>query len=103
MHATSDETATDVTVDGAWKDVKKPTKADEAVTLDRNSLHVIDNRTGRYYTLPIVHNAINASEFKKITATENIDYYADQTENGIRIYDPGFSNTAVSESKITYM
>lgn len=69
----------------------------------RNSLHVIDDRTGRYYQIPIVHNAINAGEFKRIKAPENEHYRADQNEHGIRIYDPGYSNTAVSESKVTYM
>ena len=69
----------------------------------RDTLHVIDDRTGKYYVLPIIHNAINASEFKQINAPDNTHFYADQTENGIRIYDPGFSNTAVSTSKITYV
>lgn len=70
---------------------------------DRNRLHVIDDRTGKYYVLPIIHNAINASEFKQIKAPENIHFHADQTENGIRIYDPGFTNTAVCTSNITYV
>ncbi|KAA8649556.1 hypothetical protein EYZ11_006620 [Aspergillus tanneri] len=67
------------------------------------SLHVIDSRTGKYYQIPIVHNAIHASEFKRIRAPLNHEYYADQTDSGIRIFDPGFSNTAVKESKITYI
>lgn len=67
------------------------------------SLHVVDSRTGQYYEIPIVHNAIHASEFKRIKAPLNEDYYPDQTENGIRVFDPGFSNTAVKESKITYI
>ncbi|RAL03097.1 citrate synthase [Aspergillus ibericus CBS 121593] len=67
------------------------------------SLHVVDSRTGQYYEIPIVHNAIHASEFKRIKAPVNQDYYPDQTENGIRVFDPGFSNTAVKESKITYI
>ena len=69
----------------------------------RDSLHVVDNRTGKYYNLPIKHNAINASDFKQIKAPQMNGYYADQNSNGIRIFDPGFSNTAVSESKVTYM
>lgn len=68
----------------------------------RSSLHVLDNRTGNFYTIPIHHNSINASDFTQITSPEN-GYHADQNDQGIRIYDPGYSNTAVSESKITYM
>ncbi|KAL9614496.1 MAG: hypothetical protein Q9167_001024 [Letrouitia subvulpina] len=35
-------------------------------------------------------------------APQNVDVPCDQTEYGIRVYDPGFGNTAVSESTITY-
>ena len=70
---------------------------------NRDRLHVIDDRTGKYYLLPIVHNAINASDFKQIKAPENTHFHADQTENGIRLYDPGFTNTAVCTSNITYV
>ena len=66
-------------------------------------LHVLDDRTGENYLVPIVHNAINASDFKKIKASGNIQSYADQNENGIRVYDPGFVNTAVTTSNITYV
>lgn len=69
----------------------------------RESLHIIDDRTGSYYSIPIVNNAINASDFKKVTAPEDKAYPANQTENGLRVYDPGYSNTAVSHSKITYI
>lgn len=68
----------------------------------RSSLHVLDNRTGDFFTIPIHHNSINASDFMQIKSPQN-GYHADQNEQGIRIYDPGYSNTAVSESKITYM
>ncbi len=69
----------------------------------RESLHIIDDRTGKYYSIPITRNSVRASDFAQIVAPKSLEYYADQNENGIRIYDPGFSNTAVSESKVTYM
>lgn len=72
-------------------------------TSPKNVLHVIDQRTGKYYQLPISHNAVNATEFQQIKAPENHEYYADQDEHGVRIFDPGFSNTAVSTSNITYV
>ena len=90
----SDETVKSV-------DAKTSTKT-TATSISRNFLHVIDERTGQYYQIPIRHNAINASEFKKIKAPDN-EYYADQNENGIRVLDPGFTNTAVVESKVTYV
>ena len=69
----------------------------------RSTLHVIDDRTGRYYSIPILRNAINASDFKRIKAPDSSEYSPDQNEYGLRIFDPGFSNTAVSESAVTYM
>ncbi|KAL1634247.1 hypothetical protein SLS58_010752 [Diplodia intermedia] len=68
-----------------------------------NSLTVTDNRTGQTFSFPIKHNAVNASEFKKIKAPEDAANLADQNEQGLRIFDPGFGNTCVSESKITFI
>ena len=67
-----------------------------------NTLRVIDNRTGNEYILPIERNSISAIKFKQMKAPRDADAPCDQTEYGIRVYDPGFGNTAVSESKITY-
>ncbi len=72
-------------------------------TSRKNGVHVIDERTGDHYNLPISHNAVTASAFQKIKIPENEEYYADQNEQGLRIFDPGFSNTAVSTSEITYV
>ena len=69
----------------------------------RDCVHVIDERTGKTYNLPISHNAVTATEFQKIKAPVDQEYYADQNEQGLRIFDPGFSNTAVSTSNITYV
>jgi citrate synthase len=68
-----------------------------------HTLHVVDSRTGKYHPIPIVHNAIDASAFKQFKASEDPNHPEDQNDHGIRVFDPGFSNTAVSESKITYM
>ena len=67
-----------------------------------DTLQITDNRTGNQYTLPIVRNSINAMDFKQMKAPRDVDNSCDQTEYGIRVYDPGFGNTAVSESSITY-
>ena len=68
----------------------------------KNTLHVTDNRTGNDYVIPIVRNSISAMSFKQMKAPKDTTQPCDQTEYGIRVYDPGFGNTAVSESKITY-
>lgn len=69
----------------------------------RDVLHAVDGRTGLYYSIPINKNAVNAGDFKKIKSPADRKHPAYQNELGLRIYDPGFSNTTVSESKITYM
>ncbi|KAI1121422.1 citrate synthase [Nemania abortiva] len=66
-------------------------------------LHVIDSRTGQYQAIAIKKNAISASELKGFKAPKDIHHPEYQNEQGLRIYDPGFSNTVVSESKITYI
>ena len=62
-----------------------------------------DSRTGRAYNIPIERNSISAGLLKQIKAPESTLHPEDQNELGLRVFDPGFSNTAVSESKITYI
>jgi citrate synthase len=67
-----------------------------------NTLRIIDNRTGKEFVVPIVRNSVSAVAFRQMKAPGDADYPCDQTEYGIRVYDPGYQNTAVSESKIAY-
>ncbi|GAP92992.2 putative citrate synthase [Rosellinia necatrix] len=68
-----------------------------------NVLHIIDSRTGQYQAIPIKKNAISANELKSFKAPEDVDHPEYQNEQGLRVLDPGFSNTVVSESRITYI
>lgn len=68
----------------------------------QQSITVIDNRTSKSYTLPITHNAILATDIQKIKAPAQNDT-EDDAPQGLRVYDPGYMNTAVIESKITYI
>ncbi|KAF9740495.1 hypothetical protein PMIN06_001658 [Paraphaeosphaeria minitans] len=73
-------------------------------TTPRQSLTVVDNRTGKSYELPITHNAVLATDIKKIKAEpEPTDAAEDETQQGLRVYDPAYMNTAVVQSKITYI
>jgi citrate synthase len=74
----------------------------QSFKIKENSLRVVDNRTGKEYTIIINRNAVSAMSFKQMTAPATSTAPCDQTEYGIRVYDPGFQNTAVSESTITY-
>ncbi|ROV91937.1 hypothetical protein VSDG_07645 [Cytospora chrysosperma] len=69
----------------------------------RPSLTVVDNRTGKSYEVQIKNNSVLATDFKNIKALPNGDRPEDETEQGLRVYDPGYMNTAVLRSNITYI
>ncbi len=61
----------------------------------KDSLTIIDNRTGKSYEIPIQNGAIKAVELRQIKAGED--------DSGLMTYDPGFLNTASCQSRITYI
>ncbi|KAH7101887.1 peroxysomal citrate synthase [Auriculariales sp. MPI-PUGE-AT-0066] len=74
------------------------------VAQDASSLTVTDNRTGKTYNVPIENNTVQAIAFKKIVAPRKAgEREENETERGLRISDRGFLNTAVIESRITYI
>lgn len=66
------------------------------------ALTVIDHRTNRRYHIPIAHNAVQAIHFQAICAGDQLDF-SNRIKNGLRILDPGFQNTAVMKSQITFV
>lgn len=71
--------------------------------VSRQSLTIVDNRTGKSYNIPIQQNSIRATDIKKIKAQPQDERPEDETSQGLRVYDPAYMNTAVVESKITYI
>ncbi len=65
------------------------------VTDPRNSLTIVDNRTGKSYEVPIEYGSINTMELRNIKASEE--------DFGLLGYDPGYLNTASCKSRITYI
>ncbi len=59
------------------------------------TLTIVDNRTGREYSLPIVNGAIHATDLAKISASEG--------DGGLLSYDPAFLNTSACRSAITFI
>ncbi|KAF8339559.1 peroxysomal citrate synthase [Cantharellus anzutake] len=69
-----------------------------------DSLTVIDERTGKTYSIPIKNNAIPATAFKQVKAPRKAgEREENETERGLKVHDKGFLNTAVITSKITYI
>jgi citrate synthase len=63
--------------------------------LPSDTLTIVDNRTGKEYTVPIVDGAIRATDLRQITAGEN--------KAGLLSFDPAYLNTASCRSAITYI
>ena len=63
--------------------------------LPSETLTIVDNRTGREYSLPIVDGAIRATDLAKISAADG--------DGGLLSYDPAYLNTSSCRSAITYI
>ncbi len=63
--------------------------------MPKDSLTVVDNRTGKTYEIPIEHDAIRARDLAQIRARD--------AGPGLVSYDPAFLNTASCRSRITYI
>ncbi|MEK7215126.1 MAG: citrate/2-methylcitrate synthase, partial [Chloroflexota bacterium] len=63
--------------------------------MPKDTLSVIDNRTGKTYEIPITHGAIRAMDLRQIkTGPEDF---------GLMSYDPAFTNTASCQSRVTFI
>jgi len=63
------------------------------MTMTTNTLTVTDNRTGKSYDVPIVNGAIRAMDLRQIRVGPD--------DFGLLAYDPAFTNTASTVSRIT--
>jgi citrate synthase len=61
----------------------------------KDTLTVVDNRTGKSYELPIQDGTVRAADLRQIKASE--------ADFGLMSYDPAFMNTAACRSAITYI
>jgi citrate synthase len=62
--------------------------------MPKDTLTVIDNRTGREYEIPIEHGAIHATDLGRIRTAD---------DQPLRSYDPAYMNTASCKSRITFI
>ena len=61
--------------------------------MPENTLTLVDNRTGKSYTVPITNDTIRAMDLRQIKVRPD--------DFGMMTYDPAFMNTSCCESKIT--
>ncbi|KAI1340858.1 citrate synthase [Xylariaceae sp. FL0016] len=71
--------------------------------ISRSRLWVIDSRTFRLYSIPIKNNAVQATEFMKVSPLGIRASYQEHAAKGLMLLDPGFRNTAVGESRIVHI
>ena len=63
--------------------------------MPKDSLTVIDNRTGKQYELPIQDGTIHATDLRQIQLAAD--------DHGLLSYDPAFMNTAACRSAISFI
>lgn len=63
--------------------------------MNKNTLSVTDNRTGKTFELPIEHGTVQSIDFRQMKESED--------DFGLMCYDPSYSNTAACRSNITYI
>ncbi len=65
-------------------------------------LHVRDTRTPQTYVIQVVNNSVSGSDLAKIRGPSNVDDPREATEQQLRVFDPGYANTEVMRSRITF-
>src|SRR5262245_11329185 len=63
--------------------------------MPKDTLTVVDNRTGRQYELPVTDGTIRAMDLRQIKVSDD--------DFGLLSYDPAYMNTASCRSSITYI
>src|ERR1700747_1911273 len=61
----------------------------------KDTVTVIDNRTGKSYDIPVADGAIRAIDLRQIKT--------DPQDFGLMTYDPAFTNTASCKSRVTFI
>ena len=63
--------------------------------MPKDTLTVVDNRTGKSYELPIQDGTVRAADLRQIKTSDD--------DFGLMSYDPAFMNTAACRSAITFI
>ncbi|CAG8902612.1 unnamed protein product [Penicillium egyptiacum] len=70
--------------------------------MSTGALFIRDSRTNVNYEIPINQNAVRATDLQEIRAPSLNSNRGDQVAHGLRVYDPGLQNTAVTQSTISF-
>jgi len=67
----------------------------QETVVPKDTLTVVDNRTGKSYELPIQDGTVRAADLRQVKVSAD--------DFGLMAYDPAFMNTAACRSAITYI
>jgi len=67
----------------------------QETVVPKDTLTVVDNRTGKSYELPIQDGTVRAADLRQVKVADD--------DFGLMAYDPAFMNTAACRSAITYI
>ncbi len=63
--------------------------------MNKDSLTITDNRTGKTYEIPVANDTVHATDLRQIKVKDD--------DFGMMTYDPSFMNTALCKSSITFI
>ncbi len=63
--------------------------------MPKDTLSIVDNRTGKSYEIPVTDGTVRAMDFRQMKVSED--------DFGLMTYDPAYTNTASCRSAITYI
>lgn len=63
--------------------------------MERNTLTVTDDRTGKHFEIPIDNGTIDAMAFRAMKMKDD--------DFGLMVYDPSYKNTASCKSRVTFI
>jgi citrate synthase len=63
--------------------------------MSKDTLSIVDNRTGKTYEIPVKDGALNAMDLRQVRTSAD--------DFGLMSYDPAFGNTASCKSAITFI
>ena len=64
-------------------------------------LKVIDSRTSRTYKMQVVDNHVRGSDLAQIRGPGDMNEEGNLSDQKLRVFDPGYENTAIMRSGIT--
>lgn len=65
-------------------------------------LRVHDTRTSQNYTIRVTEDSVRGSDLAQIKGPVDGESSALPHGNGLKVFDPGFENTAIIRSSITF-